>query len=477
MIPTLFGVITMALGIFMLLRSTQIAMLQMTLLLSLMGGSAAVVLPSLGGSTVQPAILALTFLILKCALPRPQQNFRTGAAINDLKFLILFAAYGAVSAQILPRIFAKTIDVTPLRPIPNGYLFAAYPLGFSNQNVTAAVYLLATLFAAICAYAACSTPRSEYRIARTASVVAGIHALLGLSSVFLAGTLWSSVLSYFRNGYYAQLDQTFGGFVRMNGIWPEPAVFSNYAFAWMLFNTELWLRNVLRRWTGWGAFMLAIALLMSTSTTAYIGLAAYSLVIGLRILIVPSSVSMRHGLIFLMGGLVATAALLALIVISPDAATTLGSFAAKFTIDKVASASALQRGFWAQQGLDAFWVSGGLGIGPGSFRSSSLVTAILGSMGVVGAAAFVVQIIVVLKPFSRSTYAKVTDNRIATGVAAAWASVIMLIPSQFSAASPDPGIVWGFFCGIAMALRRREYAKENESIGESVENEEGVARL
>ncbi len=477
MIPTLFGVVTMALGIFMLLRSSQIAMLQMTLLLSLMGGSAAIILPSLGGSTIQPAILALAFLILKCVLPRPQQNFQLVAAISDLKFLLLFAAYGAASAQILPRIFANMIDVTPLRPIPNGYLFAAYPLGFSNQNVTAAVYLLATLFAGICAYVACLTPRSEYRIARTAATIAGTHALLGLSGVVFAGTAWSAVLSYFRNGFYAQLNQTFDGFVRMNGIWPEPAVFANYGFAWMVFTTELWLRNVMRRWTGWAALILVIALFISTSTTAYIGLAAYSVVIGLRILIVPSSVSMRHGLIFLTGGLVFTAALISLIIISPDAAQALGSFAAKFTVDKASSASALQRGFWAEQGIAAFWVSGGLGIGPGSFRSSSLATAILGSMGVVGVAAIIAQIIAVLQPFRRSTYSRVTDDRLATGVAASWASVIMLIPSQFSAPSPDPGIIWGFFCGMALAFRRQDSALASGRIGASAENEEVVARL
>ncbi len=52
---------------------------------------------------------------------------------------------------------------------------------------------------------------------------------------------------------------------------------------------------------------------------------------------------------------------------------------------KAESVSGRQRAFWAGQSVSAFLQSFGLGVGPGSFRSSSLLTAVLGATGVIGA--------------------------------------------------------------------------------------------
>lgn len=454
MIPTHFGVIVAALGLLMLWRADTLAMLRMALLFSLMGGSAAIILSSLGGSTVQPAVLALGFLLLRCLLPGPGQATRFRLALNDQLLLVAFVLYGVAGAMLLPRIFAGAINVTPLRPIPNGYAFAAFPLSFSPQNITSAVYLCVTLIAALCSHVAAQAEGSHKVIARTAAIIAGIHATLGFCSVFLGNTPIGAFLKFFRNGFYAQLDQSFDGFVRMNGIWPEPAVFSAYGFAWFVFVTELWLRDVEKRWTGWAALILGSALFISTSTTAYIGLATFFMILSLRIVLLPGSVSLRKSLTFITGGMIGLAGLLALLAISAEAAAAFGDFVARFTVDKASSASALQRGFWMRQGIDAFLVSGGLGIGPGSFRSSSLVTAILGSTGVIGVSAVLLYLLRVFKPLHRSTYVRVTDPRRATGVAASWATVVMLIPTFFSAATPDPGFIWGCFCGMSLALRR-----------------------
>ncbi|MCC5611743.1 hypothetical protein LC612_34670 [Nostoc sp. CHAB 5834] len=454
MIPTHFGILVAAIAIFLLWRASILSLLQMTLLFSLMGGSAAIILSGLGGSTIQPAIFALGFLFVKSVLPGAGQAQKFEFAVKDLAFLAVFIFYGIAGALILPRIFAGVIDVTPLRPIPDGYIYAAYPLGFSSQNITTAVYLFATFIAALGGHIACQKQNAEVVIAKTAATICAVHALLGLSSVALAGTAWVSVLQFFRNGFYAQLDQAIDGFVRMNGIWPEPAVFSAYGFAWLAFTTELWLRNVEPKWTGPGAAILAFALLISTSTTAYIGLSAYAIIIALRMIFFPVSVSMRKALILLSAGMSGVAAILALLAVSPDTAASFADFVAKFTVDKASSSSALQRGFWAKQGIDAFWATGGLGAGPGSFRSSSIITAIIGSTGLIGVVALLIHLVRVFKPHYKSTYLRVEDQRRAAGVAASWAAVIMLIPAGFSAASPDPGFVWGFFCGFALALRQ-----------------------
>lgn len=462
MTPTLFGVLTAALGLLLLWRGSTVAMLQAVMMLSLMGGSAAIVLTSLGGSTVQPAILALAFLVARCLAPQPGQGYWLAQGMRDLAPLILFALYGAIGAFILPRLFAGSIYVTPLRPIPNGYIYAQFPLAFSPQNITSAVYLLSTLLAATCAYVAVRRAPDPAPIARAASVIAMIHAGLGLSSVVLAGTVWTLALKFVRNGYYAQLDQTVDGVARMTGIFPEAAVYASYGFIWLVFTCELWLRGIQPRYTGWGAAALAAALILSTSTTAYVGLGAYGFILFGRMAFAPRAIPLSKGLGLVASGLSALAGLMALAVIDPAIADALAQTGARLTVDKAQSASALQRAFWAKQGLTAFIASYGLGIGPGSFRSSSIALAVLGSTGVIGCAALALHLLRMFKPLARSTWIATHNPVRDTGTAAAWAVLVAMIPASVSAASPDPGFVWGILCGFALGLRRATETNENQ---------------
>jgi hypothetical protein len=437
-------------------------------MLTLMGGSAAIAMPALGNSSVQPAIVALGFLVLRFLLPTTGDEAagRLAGAVRDNALLVIFCLYGALGAYILPHVFAGDLSVTPLRPDRSTYLFATSPLRFTSQNITVSVYLMATLAAAIIAHAAVQKIGTELAVARTAARIALIHAWLGISGVVLAGTAYSQFLAFFRNGSYAQLNQTIGGFVRMNGILPEPAVYAVYGFTWFVFNVELWLRDVETRWTGPAAIIMGLALLASTSSTAYVGLAGYGFILGMRMLFSGGSVRLGKLLALAACVMIGVAAILSLLVSAPEIAAMLGNYLAQLTVDKASSDSGLQRAFWARQGIDAFMISGGLGVGAGSFRSSSIVTAVIGSLGVIGIASLALFLIKVVKPLHRQTFGKVADGRVATGVAAGWTAAIMLMPSALSAPSPDPGIVWGILCGTSLALRQRKQpARRNIVIG------------
>jgi hypothetical protein len=101
----------------------------------------------------------------------------------------------------------------------------------------------------------------------------------------------------------------------------------------------------------------------------------------------------------------------------------------------------------------AFRYSWGLGVGPGSFRSSSVITAIIGSVGVVGTVAFFAYVIQVFKPFAKSTYFEIRSATEGIGVAAGWAAIIGLIPAAVQAPSSDPGLSFAVLCGLSLALR------------------------
>lgn len=453
MTPTLIGAVVAAIGVWLLVAGSTLNLLLFVLACSAMGGSAAALIPALGNVNIQPANLALGFLLLRCLIDASAGRGSLGRAVVENRFLVLFALYGLVGAWVLPHLFRGAIDVTPLRPIPGRSLFTTFPLAFSPQNITVSTYVMGTMIAGVCATMAARVDRAAGAIARWGAGIGITHAVLGVASVLLASTPANAFFLFFRNGFYAQVSQSFDGFVRMNGIFAEPAIYASYGFAWLVLMVELWLRSVETRWTGLAALALLVALVVSTATTAYVALAGYGLLLAVRSIASPGLIRPdRLLLVGLIGFLALTGALVA-VAVSPALGDAVAAIVRKTTTDKLASASGMQRLFWARQGIDAFLVSGGLGVGLGSFRSSSIATAILGAVGVPGTLAILLHLWRVLMPLRRSTYAAHGDPGSMTGAALSWTAVAMLIPSIVAAPSPDPGLLWGIFGGTALAMR------------------------
>jgi hypothetical protein len=461
---TVFGVIVAVLALYLLATRPLLDMLILVLVCSLLAGSAAVILTKLGNVSVQPVSFALAFLIVRYALSHRALAARMAVELRENVLLAMFCLYGAITAFLLPRIFAGQINVVTMRPMPANSMFDTTPLAFSTQNITASAYLIGTMMASVIGAAAAANPRSGDAIAKGGVAISAIHVFFGVLGVVLssAGAGW--VLDVFRNATYAQVSQDIQGFVRINGIFPEPSSYCAYAFVWLVFMTELWQRNVRPSLTGPAAIALALVLMASTSSTAYVSLGLYGAVLALRWSAFPRGLGLGKGIWLGALALVTLAALLGLIITAPKFAATFGDIIQSMTTGKMSSSSGRERTFWALQGLQAFSASLGLGIGAGSFRSSSLITAILGSMGVVGAVSFTLHLWLVLKPWRRSTYVQPRDDREALGVAAAWTAVLGLIPAAIGSPSPDPGILFGIFSGLALGWRHRPWAVRRPAI-------------
>ncbi|WP_294393652.1 O-antigen ligase family protein [uncultured Sphingomonas sp.] len=452
MIPTVFGIVIAGIGLVLLVRAQVPAMYVFVLVCSLMGGSAALQLPALGGSSIPPVQFALGFLILRLLLPGSGAGELVKQGIRANGLLVAYALYGVTMAFVGPRIFAGRIMVVPMK-VTAVYMFAVFKLVPSSQNITASVYMIGTMMLAVASYAACRHERGGRALVKTGVVLCWIHIFFGVSGVVLSGTPWSDVLDFFRNGSYAQLDQRIGTVVRMNGIHPEPSSFAGFGYVWFLFMAECWYRDVSSKATGWAAFAMGLTLAASTSSTAYLGLGAYFLILGLRVVFVPDNIPspklVRLGMVAL-----ALAVLVCLIfLLQPGLVATASDVFTSMTVGKKDSDSALQRSFWAKQGVNAFAASMGLGIGPGSFRSSSLPTAVIGATGLFGAIMLLLYVLHVLKPWRASTYNRVRTTTDASGVAAAWTAVCMLIPASFVSPTSDPGGDFAIFAGAALALR------------------------
>jgi hypothetical protein len=455
--PTLIGIIVLLAGSLITVIGSTPALMSMLMLCGLMSGSAAVILTALGGSSIPPIQIALGFLVIRVLLPTPGHLVRLKAAIHDNAALIAYVGYGLIGAVVLPRIFARSMDVPPLRFTGLRYIYDALPLVPTSQNVTTAVYLLGTLLVAMSMHIAMTMPRGPLYFVRTAVILAWVHLFFGVAGVVAKGTPADELLQFFRNGSYAQLDQSYGGFIRINGIAPEASSYADYAFCWFVLIFECWLRGIWPRWTGITAVAMLALLLFSTSGTAYVALAGYSMVLLLRLLI-PGNVMSRR-LVTITGAMIGVATLVAIVCLAqPALVTAFSDMILHMTVDKGSSESGLQRAFWAKKGIEAFFVSHGLGIGPGSFRSSSLGTAILGSMGVIGVVTFATYVLQVLRPWRNSTFVQPTDPLTALGAAASWAALVSLFSSMIAAPSADPGTSFAIFSGVALSLRARRLA-------------------
>lgn len=453
MLPTLLGLILFGIGLFLLFRKSIEAMVAFCFGCTLLGGGAAAVLPALGGASIPPAYLGLAFAILRILLPGARQGRLVQDSLGANLFLLAFASYGIVSAFILPRIFAGDINVVPLKPVGLRGMFGTTPLVFTSQNITASLSLVATALYAVVTYVACRQPRGAIMIVKAATVVALVHVYLGVSASLLAGTPYSLFIDFFRNGSYYQYNQGIGGFARITGVWPEPSAYANFGFFWFVFACECWLRDIMPRRTGWATFLMGLVLVISTSSTAYAGLAGYLLFFLLRIILFPNSLKFSKAVKLMATTLAMAIGVCVLILFHPSLAKTLGDILYALTIEKGDSLSGQQRAFWAKQGVDAFFASNGLGIGVGSFRSSSLITAILGSTGIIGSATLIIFLLRVFKPGRMSTYVSRRNPVEDVGAAASWTVIMSLFPLGVSWPTADPGYVFGIFCGIALALR------------------------
>ena len=457
---TIIGAIQVMFGLVLLLAGSVEAMFAFLLVTTLFSGSAAIVLAS--GSSIPPIDFALLFMAMRLVVPGSGQMRATVHAVEANGWLLVFVVYGLVMAFAGPRLFAGQFAFAPLRAETGAtytsrlsFLLATRSFEPSPQNMTSSIYLVGTLVAATVAHVACKAPAGRMTLVRTMVLVGIVHCLFGVLSVVGRGTAINDVLGFFRNGSYAQLTQDVEGISRMSGISTEPSTYAAFGVIWFVFLAECWLRRVNPWLTGTAAACLGAALLASTATTAYVGLAAWFGLVGLRSLFVPGAMPADRALWLAVLGLGAVVAGSLVLLWQPQLVDRIMLFSQHILVDKLSSESGIQRRFWALQGYHAFIGTYGIGVGPGSFRSSSLFTAVIGCVGAVGALALLAHALIAFKPLRWSTYVPASDPDLAVAGACAWAMLMALVVAGINAPSCDPGSDFALLSGAALALRGR----------------------
>jgi hypothetical protein len=448
---TFIGLIQLAVGTLIILTGPLRHAFAFLMVCGLLGGGAAITLPALGGSSIPPIHFACLFLYLRILAPRGGFLGAIPSALQANRWLVAYTFYAVAAAMIAPRLFAGEMSVAPLRPGSSGG--GTVPLGFTSQNITTSVYLLGTLAIALASYIVCKHRRGVGTLVSTGIAIGWLHVFLGIATAVAGGTPLNDFFELFRNGNYAQLDQSFGDFVRIRGLFTESSAFAEFGFAYFVLNAELWYRAIRPRATGCVALALAALLFFSTSSTAYVALGCYLIFFLLRFFAMPNIAPGQRArelsvTLFFLIVLLACAVLAV-----PMLLIDITDMVQHMTVEKSDSSSAQQRLFWALQGWEAFKTSFGLGVGPGSFRSSSLVMAVIGSTGLIGVLCFGAYAFEVFQPARRSTFVRTADLSHSVGGAFATASLLALLPASVSAPSADFGANFALMAGAALALR------------------------
>ena len=422
------------------------------MLCCLFGATAAFTLPSLGNAPVTPAVAMVPVLVWRAL---------AGRKINDALlylipgragfWLLMMFVWGAITAVVMPRLFAGETYVFSTSRSSEFLGVNRSLLAPNSTNITQTAYLALSLvvFVAVSLLLESKGRAEKFAMAVVSLGVANaIAAVLGLVE-FELGVI--GPIALLKNASYAVFDSyEIGGLVRITGAFAEASGFAGFTIPLMAFVGSLWRSGFRRQLTGPLAFVLLALLLFSTSSTAYVALGLYTVLLVFAAAwqsIVPGGRRLALGWGSGLIGVAAAASSLA-ILFAPETFTTVWQFLDTMVVRKLESQSGVERSSWNSQAWTNTMETWGLGAGLGSVRASSFPFVLVSNIGFLGAGlflAFVVRAAVAPSGF-------VDDDIAMTRLAARHALLAALISASVSAGVFDLGpTFYAYTAGAAMS--------------------------
>lgn len=459
----LIGFLFAAAGAYAMFNYTRLA-IYILCFSTLFGAAAALKLESVGGASIQPFHFMLVFIVAIVSL-RPTL---LTVSLSSLQYpgpgfwLLLFTAYGTLTAVFLPRLFESATVVYSIARGSELHRIVSSALAPTSSNFTQSIYMLGNLtcFAIVSAIARLG----GMVLFAKALIVTAIGCLAFAVADFVTyKTGTADLLSVIRNANYRMLDDgDIAGFKRIVGSFSEAGVFGYVTLALFSFVVVLVLEGYPQRTLPLLAAALLVALLLCTSTTAYVASAATFLLLLILCLIrvVRRTASFRHlGFVSICIGLIPLAVMMVLL--TPQIAQSIGDLLSVVLANKLETQSGEERMRWNAQALISFLDTSGLGAGLGSIRASSFVIALLANIGIVGALLFVVFMASLIKYHLRRRGASPMEK--AVGLAALVSSISQLFAASISAGSVDLGPLFTLTTGLAAAYALGPYRPESRT--------------
>jgi hypothetical protein len=448
------GFATLVLGLLFLLKPLSFAM-PIFFVATLLGASAAVILPSMGSANIPPAHLLLGFLALKILLSRDN----TIGALAELAFprpgfwLLLTTIYVVFSALFMPRLFAAQTYVYAVARTEIGPGIVLVPLGPFSGNITQTIYFIGG-FICFAVFAAMMRTPGAFQKAVVAGLVCGAANLaFGALDLVTFYTGTADYLAFLRNASYRMLnDAEVMGFKRLVGSFPEASAYAYATLGMFAFSGTLWLNGVHSRSSGVIALLSLGALAFSTSTTAYAGLAAClgMFAAGSMLQILRGSAP-PNALLFVLLSPVLVAVLIMAMMLHDTLWATVSTLIEKTLLTKLGTDSGVTRIAWNRQAVVNFVETYGLGAGVGSVRASSFLTAVLGSIGIIGLVTYGMFIVhAVAKPLP--SQASRFDDAVRSAARAACFG--LLVAASIAGSFIDLGLPFFAFAAVATAVAK-----------------------
>jgi hypothetical protein len=447
----LIGFLFAAAGVYAMFKSIRSA-IYILCFSTLFGAAAALKLESVGGASIQPFHFMLMFIVAIVAL-RPML---LSVSLSSLQYpgpgfwLLIFTLYSTLTAAFLPRLFESATVVYSIARGNELHQIVSSALSPTSSNITQSVYMLGNLtcFAIVTGIARLG---GMALFAKSLIVTAIACLVFAVADFVTYKTGTTELLSVIRNANYRMLnDGDIAGFKRIVGSFSEAGVFGYVTLALFAFVLALILEGYPQRYLTFLAGALFIALLLCTSTTAYVASAATFLVfLGICLTrILRRTASIRHlGFVGLCVAVIPFVVMTVLLL--PSVAQSIGDLLSVVLTNKLETQSGEERMRWNAQALVSFLDTSGLGAGLGSIRASSFVVALLANVGIVGALLFAVFMISLIKSHMMRRGASQIEKSV--GLAAMVSSIAQLFAASISAGSIDLGPLFTLTTGLATA--------------------------
>jgi hypothetical protein len=379
---TLLGLVLIPLSL--IWAANPVRLLQVALISGVFEAAAALVL---GGSfglqpAMVPGILFIVYIVLQYALGMRYPG--EGAAFRAMFPLLGLLFYASLSAMIMPGAFAGQIIVWPqksdvLAPGPG-------PLQPTFGNVTQPLYLFIDIALTVAVAVFVTRGSVPYRKILSAYMTGGYIVIV---LVFwqlanrVSGVPFPDDLLHSNPGW-AIVEQVIDSVPRLQGPFSEPAALAVYLCGVALCCMWLSIRGYRLMRPNLLLSLSITGVLLSTSTTGIVTLA-----VGLPLVVAMASVGGDPGALAGVGKTVGFLVCGGLLVVAPifilkpelvDAA----NLVVEGTLTKGESESYNERTAMDSTALDTLEPTYGLGVGWGSFRSSSFVPGLLANGGVFG---------------------------------------------------------------------------------------------
>jgi hypothetical protein len=419
---------------------------------TVLGAAEAIGLSALGGATVTPPHLFLGFLVLKVLL----QHHGLSSAAADLApnkpggWLAFVVCYGIFVSVIAPGLFPGTL-VYAFSRLESGVTVRLEPLTLGNGQLTQDVYAVGSVLLFATAVVLLRKPGASRHVFYGFMVCSALNLLFTVLDVgsYYAGN--TDLLAFVRSGGYAQLySSSESGLKRIVGSFPEASSFAGYSCILLGFWVSLWMQRYRPRLSGLFAFCTLTALLLSTSSTAYVAVfVLLTLFIGGELLAALSI--KRPGRISFIAVAVPMFIFLALVAVlaRPELVDAVMGMLDETVFNKPNTASGIERFTWNSQAWQNFFDTYGIGIGIGGGRASSYPLILLSNVGLLGTIAYTIFACKIIIPLN---FSPTTGSDRAIGIACRWAFAAALISSTISAGVFELGVLPYLAAAAAAAI-------------------------